>query len=97
MLIRDANGLNRFKSGFFVDDFSSTSVQKKVTTVKNSIDIGEGELRPTHHTTSIDLLLGTNSLIGIGTAVNPLADGRTDTSLVGSGVKRTGQVVTFRL
>ena len=83
MLIRDANGLNRFKSGFFVDDFSSTLVQKKVTTVKNSIDIGEGELRPTHHTTSIDLLLGTNSLIGIGTAVNPLADGRTDTSLVG--------------
>ena len=63
-------------------------VQKKVTTVKNSIDIGEGELRPTHHTTSIDLLLGTNSLIGIGTAVNPLADGRTDTSLVGSGVKK---------
>ena len=95
MLIRDANGLNRFKSGFFVDDFSSTLVQKKVTTVKNSIDIGEGELRPTHHTTSIDLLLGTNSLIGIGTAVNPLADGRTDTSLVGSGVKRTGQVVTL--
>ena len=95
MLIRDANGLNRFKAGFFVDDFSSTLVQKKVTTVKNSIDIGEGELRPTHHTTSIDLLLGTNALAGIGTNVNPLADGRTDTSLVGSGVKRTGQVVTL--
>ena len=95
MLIRDANGLNRFKAGFFVDDFSTTLVQKKVTTVKNSIDIGEGELRPTHHTTSIDLLLGTNALAGIGTNVNPLADGRTDTSLIGSGVRRTGQVVTL--
>ena len=95
MLIRDANGLNRFKAGFFVDDYSTTIVQKKVTTVKNSIDIGEGELRPTHHTTSIDLLLGTNALAGIGTAVNPLADGRTDTDLVGSGVRRTGQVVTL--
>ena len=30
MLIRDANGLNRFKSGFFVDDFSSTSYRRKL-------------------------------------------------------------------
>lgn len=95
MLIRDANGLNRFKSGFVVDDFSSTLVQKKVTNVKNSIDIAEGELRPTHHTTSIDLLLGTNALAGIGTDVNPLADARTDTNLIGSGVRRTGQVITL--
>ena len=95
MLIRDANGLNRFKSGFIVDDFSSTLIQKKVTTVKNSIDISEGELRPTHHTTSIDLLLGTNALTGIGTDVNPLADARTDTNLIGSGVRRTGQVITL--
>ena len=95
MLIRDANGLNRFKSGFIVDDFSSTLIQKKVTNVKNSIDIAEGELRPTHHTTSIDLLLGTNALTGIGTDVNPLADARTDTNLIGSGVRRTGQVITL--
>ena len=30
LLIQDANGLNRFKSGFFVDDFSGTDVQKKL-------------------------------------------------------------------
>tara|TARA_R100000030_G_scaffold54359_1_gene40913 strand:+ start:17 stop:5218 length:5202 start_codon:yes stop_codon:yes gene_type:complete len=95
LLIQDANGLNRFKSGFFVDDFSTTDVQKKVTIVKNSIDIPNSEVRPTHHTTSIDLLLGTNSLVGIGTSVNPAADASTDTSLVGTNVKRTGQLVTL--
>jgi len=95
LLIRDSNGLSRFKCGFFVDDFSTTQSQKKITVVKNSIDIQNSELRPTHHSTSVDLLLGSNSVIGIGTTVNTLIDTRTDTSLVGSGVKRTGQVVTL--
>lgn len=39
LYIRDQNGLNRFKSGFFVDDFSSTTSQLKVTRPKNSIDV----------------------------------------------------------
>jgi hypothetical protein len=95
LLIRDSNGLSRFKCGFFVDDFSTTQSQKKITVVKNSIDIQNSELRPTHYSTSADLLLGSNSVIGIGTTVNTLIDTRTDTILVGSGVKRTGQVVTL--
>ena len=95
LLITDANGLNRFKSGFFVDDFSTTDSQKKVTIVKNSINIKDSELRPTHYTTQLDLLLGTNSLIGIGTSANPLADAKYTNDLIGSGVKRTGQVITL--
>ena len=94
-LITDFNGLNRFKSGFFVDDFSTTKVQKKETIVKNSIDIQNSELRPTHHTTSIDLLLSTNSIIGLGTQSNSLLDARTDNDLIGSNVKRTGQLITL--
>ena len=95
LLITDANGLNRFKSGFFVDDFSTTVSQKKVTIIKNSINIKDSELRPTHYTTQLDLLLGTNSLVGIGTSADPLADAKYTTDLIGSGIKRTGQVVTL--
>jgi hypothetical protein len=95
LTVVDSNGLTRFKSGFFVDDFSTTISQKKDTIVKNSIDIPNSELRPTHYTTSIDLLLGTSSLIGAGTTTNPQQDLRTDNNLIGSGIKRTGQLVTL--
>ena len=60
---KDAKGLNRFKSGFIVDTFKTTDKQDKSTIVKNSVDTDAGELRPAHYTTSIDLLLGTNSIL----------------------------------
>jgi len=65
MEISDVNGLNRFKSGFIVDDFSDTEKQLKRTIVKNSIDYKNGELRPSHYTTELDLLLDLNSSNGI--------------------------------
>ena len=61
MNITDVDGLNRFKSGFFVDDFSSTDNQIKKTIVKNSIDFKNGELRPAPYTTELDLLLDLDS------------------------------------
>ncbi len=51
MQITDSDGLNRFKSGFFVDDFSNTDSQLKTTVVKNAIDFHNGELRPSPYTT----------------------------------------------
>ena len=65
MQITDADGLNRFKSGFFVDDFSDTENQIKKTIVKNSIDYQNGELRPAPYTTELDLKLDLNSSNGI--------------------------------
>ena len=65
MEISDVDGLNRFKSGFIVDDFSNTEKQLKRTIVKNSIDYNNGELRPSHYTTELDLLLDLNSSNGI--------------------------------
>ena len=65
MQITDTDGLNRFKSGFFVDDFSNTDNQLKKTTVKNSIDYRNGELRPSPYTTELDLKVDTNSFNGI--------------------------------
>lgn len=96
--VTDENGLNRFKSGFFVDNFSTTIAQNKSTAVKNSIDTKNLELRPTHYTTSLDLQLGTTSTISLSRNSGPLrpnADSRVERSLIGSGVRRTGQVITL--
>jgi hypothetical protein len=93
--ITDADGLNRFKSGFFVDDFSTTKSQKRTIGTKNCIDIKNAELRPSHYSTEIDLILGSSSLSGIGTTPNPKVDARFVTDLIGLNVTKTGQLVTL--
>ncbi len=65
MQITDSDGLNRFKSGFFVDDFSNTDNQIKTTVVKNAIDFHNGVLRPSPYTTELDLKLDLDSANGI--------------------------------
>jgi len=95
LYIRDVNGLNRFKSGFFVDDFSSTRSQLKTTGVKNSIDVKNAVLRPSHYTNEIDLVLGSNSLLGIGTSPDASVDQRFTTDLDAIDVVRTGRVLTL--
>ena len=95
LYIRDVNGLNRFKSGFFVDDFSSTRSQIKITGVKNSIDVKNAVLRPSHYTNEIDLVLGSNSLLGIGTSPDASVDQRFTTDLDAVDVVRTGRVLTL--
>jgi hypothetical protein len=93
--VLDSNGLDRFKSGFVVDNFTTTEVQSRDFAIKNSIDTKNRELRPSHYTTEIDLILGSESLIGIGTEKNPTADSRFVQDLIGNGVKRTGQLLTL--
>ena len=56
--IADNDGLNRFKSGFFVDNFNSFKAQESKATINNSIDRKNKELRPKHYTNSIDLIFG---------------------------------------
>ena len=62
--IPDANGLNRFKSGIFVDNF--TDLKPQDTSVRNSIDKKEGILRPSHYSTAINMQVGSNAIQGIG-------------------------------
>ena len=59
--------------------------------------IQKERLRPSHYCTSIDLLIGSSSIIGIGTTSNPNADISTipDSDLVASGIKRTGRMLTL--
>ena len=50
MQITDANGLNRFKSGFFVDSFKSHDAHITHPDFSASIDANEGYCRPGHYT-----------------------------------------------
>ena len=58
MFIPDADGLNKFKSGFYVDNFTSLKPQETSFKVRNSLDPTNKELRAQHYTTSIDLMPG---------------------------------------
>ena len=86
--------LDRFKSGFFVDNFKSVSGGDVTSrNYKASIDAVDGRLRPQHYTTSIDLLLGTEAIVGAATSSNPSADFRYAEDLGDANVKRIGDVV----
>jgi hypothetical protein len=87
--IKDSSGLDRFKSGIFVDNFSNNFYQtERYNSYKNSIDKSNNELRPSSFTTEIDLLIGSNSLLGIGTISNP--DAKYVNDLIGNNIRRSG-------
>jgi len=90
-------GLDRFKNGIFVDNFKShESHNVKSRDFKASIDKAEGELRPSHYTTSLDLLIGSESAIGIGTTADSSVDLRFVTDLQNANIQRTGDLVTLK-
>jgi hypothetical protein len=95
LTIRDATTkLDRFKCGFFVDNFRSyNGGEIRNRDYKASVDTSNGILRPTHYTTSIDLLLGSEAVIGIGQTSNPDADLRFVNDLGSPNIKRIGDIV----
>ena len=94
--VKDATtGLNRFKSGFYVDDFSTTTGQKKVTLIKNFIDIENSSLRPSAHTTEIDLVLGTENSLGISDVAYSASDFKFEQNLLTEGLRKTGKLLTL--
>ena len=96
--IRDkTTQLDRFKCGFFVDNFKSYNggdVSNRL--YKSSIDTNRGELKPQPYTTSVDLLLGSESIIGIGTTTNLNADLRFVNDLGSPNIVRVGDVVCLK-
>jgi len=92
--IADANGLNRFKSGIFVDNFSTTAPQDPKIGVRNSVDVKNKVLRPAHYTTAINMQVGNTTISGIGTTSLTNQDSRF-ADVLGSNVKRSGQVITL--
>jgi len=60
--IKDADGFDKFKNGFLVDNF--TSFDSAATTHEDfacSIDFKEGNLRPSHYTTNVSLQFSENN------------------------------------
>ena len=92
--IPDANGLNRFRSGLFVDNFSSLLTQELRIGAKNAIDRGQGILRPSHYTTAVNMEIGNTTMAGIGTTTASNQDVRF-ADILGQGVRRSGQMITL--
>ena len=88
LFITDSEGLNRFKSGFFVDDFTTLLPQETTVPIKNSIDVENRELRPRHYTNSIDL------------TIEPVEGVTTQTDIAftqpdGENIKRSSDIITL--
>jgi hypothetical protein len=88
LFVPDSSGLNRFKSGFFVDNFTSLLAQETGIEIKNSIDTKNKELRPKHYTNSVDLIFGPVE------NVNP-TDDLAFSAVQGINVRRTGDILTL--
>ena len=88
LFVPDSNGLNRFKSGFFVDNFTTLLTQENNIEIKNSIDVKNKELRPKHYTNSIDLIFGPVE------NTNPTED-LNFAAVEGVDVRKTGDIITL--
>lgn len=90
-------GLDRFKCGFFVDNFKSDEGGSLGDPGHRcSIDITEGNLRPQHYTTSIDLLLGSEVVTGLRSNSNPDADFRFVKDLGNPNTVKVGDTVCLK-
>ena len=87
LFIPDANGLNKFKSGFFVDNFTEFRAQEDRIRIKNSIDPTNKESRPTHYTNAVDLQIGPVEGDQATLVYPPEPEG--------TNVKRTGDIITL--
>jgi hypothetical protein len=93
LFIDDGTGSNRFKSGFFTDNFTTLLTQDFSGGIRNSIDTKKKVLRPSHYTTDIKLEIGNDSMGNDVTLFS--GDQKEDyrfTNIIGSGIKRTGDV-----
>jgi len=89
LFVPDADGLNKFKSGFFVDNFTTLRPQEtNGFKVKCSLDTSRNELRPQHYCTSIDLMPGPVDGVAAGTD-------RAFLDAEGTNVKKSTDVVTL--
>ena len=85
--VPDQDGLNRFKAGFFVDNFTSFQTQEEIS-INNSIDRKRKELRPRHYTNSVDCISG--PIVG----VDPNVDMQFST-IEGINVRKNNDAITL--
>ena len=96
-MIKDAEtGLDRFKCGFFVDNFSNHQYHNLLNpNFKAAIDTSSNTLRPKHYTTSLDLQLGSEIIEGFTSTFTPNADSSFVSDLGSVNVRKTGDLVTL--
>jgi len=88
--IQDAQGFNRFRTGFFVDDFANTSlINLDDSTIE--VDTANGELIPQINRNSISLLPVSADL-----TTDENLDLSTNFALYDSNVQKTNDVITLR-
>ena len=95
MTILDSVGQNRFKSGFFIDNFSSVGTQDNSVGVKNSLDLKVGHLRPAHYSTTLPLEVGSSSILGLTENSNQTQDKQFLEDVTGVNIRKTGSVVSL--
>jgi hypothetical protein len=95
LAIRDPRtGLDKFKCGFFVDNFKSSLGGDIANPIfRSSVDTAFGNVRPQHYTTAMDLILGSEAVIGVGTTSNPNVDLRYANDLGSQNIKRINDLV----
>jgi hypothetical protein len=96
-VIKDSEtGLDRFKSGFFVDDFKNHAYHDlNNPSFKAAIDKDKKILRPLHYTTSLDLQIGSEAISGVGQTFNPNSDQSFVSDLGSIGIRKTGDLITL--
>ena len=89
--IQDSDGLSRYKSGFFVDNFKNTDfIDVANADAKVSVDVQNNELKSDVSFYSV------KSQVALNQALNPdEVDFSSDQSLLDGNVKKTGDLVTL--
>lgn len=98
LVIKDSTTqLDKFKSGFMVDNFKSVFAGSLGSQLHRcSIDTTDGVARPQHYSTSIDLLLGSEAVVGAANTSNPNADLRFVKDLGAPNTVKVGDVVCLK-
>ena len=88
LMIEDSEGNNRFKSGFFVDDFNDETLSDVIL---SNADIGSGLLRPKRYSNSVNLIpLPKNEKSSVDLDLSE------DYKLLDTNVQKTGNFITLK-
>ena len=88
MQIQDADGFDRFKNGFFVDNFTGHGIGDVTDgDYSVSMDMAAGELRPSHHMDNSNLI-ESDSALGSSASM-------TDAIRTTNGYQKTGDLITL--
>ena len=95
--IKDAEtGLDRFKSGFFVDNFTTEIYQDTTNQNYRIKNDPENQIAgPLKYTTTVDLEIGSEAISDFTSTYNSNADKSYVTDLGSTGVRKTGDLITL--